>query len=75
MRFIFILFISFTFAQTDDNKRKVDISIPKNKLVIPNVTPINPNSFTFKKEIENSKEEACINLTKKFDKYNGEIVV
>ena len=27
------------------------------------------------KEIENSKEEACINLTKKFDKYDGEIIV
>ena len=27
------------------------------------------------KEIEVSKEEACINLTKKFDKYDGEIVV
>ena len=27
------------------------------------------------KEIENSKEDACINLTKKFDKYDGEIVV
>ena len=27
------------------------------------------------KEIETSKEDACINLTKKFDKYDGEIVV
>ena len=27
------------------------------------------------KEIEDSKEEACISLTKKFDKYDGEIVV
>ena len=27
------------------------------------------------KEIENSKEEACVNLTKKFDKYDGEIIV
>ena len=27
------------------------------------------------KEIETSKEEACINLTKKIDKYDGEIVV
>ena len=27
------------------------------------------------KEIENSKEEACIELTKKFDKYDGEIIV
>ena len=27
------------------------------------------------KEIEISKEEACINLTKKFDKYDGEIVI
>ena len=27
------------------------------------------------KEIENSKEKACINLTKKFDKYDGEIIV
>ena len=27
------------------------------------------------KEIETSKEDACINLTKKFDKYDGEIIV
>ena len=27
------------------------------------------------KEIEISKEEACINLTKKFDKYDGDIIV
>ena len=27
------------------------------------------------KEIEDSKENACISLTKKFDKYDGEIVV
>ena len=27
------------------------------------------------KEIETSKEKACINLTKKFDKYDGEIIV
>ena len=27
------------------------------------------------KEIESSKEEACINLTKKFDDYDGEIIV
>ena len=27
------------------------------------------------KEIEESKEDACINLTKKFDDYDGEIVV
>ena len=27
------------------------------------------------KEIETSKEEACISLTKKFDKYDGEIIV
>ena len=27
------------------------------------------------KDIENSKEQGCIDLTKKFDKYDGEIVV
>ena len=27
------------------------------------------------KDIENNKEKACIDLTKKFDKYDGEIVV
>ena len=27
------------------------------------------------KEIEDSKEEACKRLTKKFDKYDGEIIV
>ena len=27
------------------------------------------------KDIESSKEQGCIDLTKKFDKYDGEIVV
>ena len=27
------------------------------------------------KEIEANKEKACIDLTKKFDKYDGEIIV
>ena len=27
------------------------------------------------KDIENNKEQACIDLTKKFDKYDGEIIV
>ena len=27
------------------------------------------------KDIENSKEQGCIDLTKKFDKYEGEIIV
>tara|TARA_A100001015_G_scaffold315760_1_gene428347 strand:- start:721 stop:900 length:180 start_codon:yes stop_codon:yes gene_type:complete len=27
------------------------------------------------KEIEINKEQACIDLTKKFDKYDGEIIV
>ena len=27
------------------------------------------------KDIEKSKEEGCIELTKKFDKYDGEIIV
>ena len=26
-------------------------------------------------DIENSKEQGCIDLTKKFDKYDGEIIV
>ena len=27
------------------------------------------------KELENTKEKGCIELTKKFDKYNGDIIV
>ena len=27
------------------------------------------------KELENTKEQCCIDLTKKFDKYDGEIIV
>ena len=27
------------------------------------------------KDLENTKEQGCIDLTKKFDKYNGEIIV
>ena len=27
------------------------------------------------KDIENSKEQGCIDLTKKFDKYDGDIIV
>ena len=27
------------------------------------------------KDLENTKEQGCIDLTKKFDKYSGEIIV
>ena len=36
--------------RVENNNRKIDIAPPKTTTVLPNVTLINPNAFTIKKE-------------------------
>ena len=54
--FIFIVYLQTTFAQVDNNSRKIDLKSTKKSVIIPPVINKNPNSFTFKK-IEKKKNE------------------
>ena len=58
--FSFLLpFISFT--QVESNNRKIDFTPPKTKTVLPNVTLLNPNAFTFKKEDKRDLPKGMMN--------------
>ena len=58
--FSFLLpFISFT--QVESNNRKIDFPPPKTKTVLPNVTLLNPNAFTFKKEEKRDLPKGMMN--------------
>ena len=58
--FSFLLpFISFT--QVESNNRKIDFTPPKTKTILPNVTLLNPNSFTFKKEEKRNLPKGMMN--------------
>ena len=58
--FSFLLpFISFT--QVESNNRKIDFTPPKTKTVLPNVTLLNPNAFTFKKEVKRDLPKGMMN--------------
>ena len=58
--FSFLLpFISFT--QVESNNRKIDFTPPKTKTVLPNVTLLNPNAFTFKKEEKRDLPKGMMN--------------
>ena len=51
--FLFVLIIltsSLSFSQIENSNRRIDIAPPKTKTILPNVTLVNPNAFTFKKE-------------------------
>ena len=48
--YILILTSTFSFSQIENNNRRIDIAPPKTKTILPNVTLVNPNAFTIKKE-------------------------
>ena len=48
--FIFFLLSTVSYSQIENQSRKIDIAPPKTKTVLPNVTLLNPNAFTIKKE-------------------------
>ena len=61
-----IIFFSFllpfvSFSQVESNNRKIDFTPPKTKTVLPNVTLLNPNAFTFKKEEKRDLPKGMMN--------------
>ena len=61
-----IIFFSFllpfvSFSQVESNNRKIDFTPPKTKTILPNVTLLNPNSFTFKKEEKRNLPKGMMN--------------
>ena len=52
--YILILLSTFSFSQIENNNRRIDIAPPKTKTILPNVTLVNPNAFTIKKEEKRS---------------------
>ena len=53
---VFIVYLQSSFAQVDNNSRKIDLKSTKKSVIIPPVIKKNPNSFTFKK-IEKKENE------------------
>ena len=59
--FFSFLFPFISFTQVESNNRKIDFTPPKTKTVLPNVTLLNPNAFTFKKEDKRDLPKGMMN--------------
>ena len=59
--FFSFLFPFISFTQVESNNRKIDFTPPKTKTILPNVTLLNPNSFTFKKEEKRNLPKGMMN--------------
>ena len=54
------------YTQVENNNRKIDIAPPKTTTVLPNVTLINPNAFTIKKEEKKDLPKGIMNQNNEF---------
>ena len=64
--FIFFLLSIFSYSQVENQNRKIDIAPPKTKTVLPNVTLLNPNAFTIKKEKKNDLPKGMMNQNNEY---------
>ena len=64
--FIFFLLSTFSYSQIENQNRKIDIAPPKTKTVLPNVTLLNPNAFTIKKEERKDLPKGMMNNNKEY---------
>ena len=64
--FLFFLFSSVIYSQIENSNRKIDIAPPKTKTVLPNVTLINPNAFTIKKEEKKDLPKGIMNQNNEY---------
>ena len=69
LTFYFVFFYSFLgYTQVENNNRKIDIAPPKTTTVLPNVTLINPNAFTIKKEDKKDLPKGIMNQNNEKEK-------
>ena len=64
--FIFFLLSTISYSQIENQNRKIDIAPPKTKTVLPNVTLLNPNAFTIKKEERKDLPKGMMNNNKEY---------
>ena len=64
--FTFFLLSTVSYSQIENQNRKIDIAPPKTKNVLPNVTLLNPNAFTIKKEERKDIPKGMMNNNKEY---------
>ena len=64
--FTFFLLSTVSYSQIENQNRKIDIAPPKTKNVLPNVTLLNPNAFTIKKEERRDLPKGMMNNNKEY---------
>ena len=64
--FIFFLLSIVSYSQIENQNRKIDIAPPKTKTILPNVTLLNPNAFTIKKEERKDLPKGMMNNNKEY---------
>ena len=64
--FIFFLLSTVSYSQIENQNRKIDIAPPKTKTILPNVTLLNPNAFTIKKEERKDLPKGMMNNNKEY---------
>ena len=63
---IFFILSTVSYSQIENQNRKIDIAPPKTKTVLPNVTLLNPNAFTIKKEERKDLPKGMMNNNKEY---------
>jgi len=64
--FTFFLISIVSYSQIENQNRKIDIAPPKTKTVLPNVTLLNPNAFTIKKEEKKDLPKGMMNQNNEY---------
>ena len=64
--FIFFILSTVSYSQIENQNRKIDIAPPKTKTVLPDVTLINPNAFTIKKQEKNDLPKGMMNQNNEY---------
>ena len=64
--FIFFILSTVSYSQIENQNRKIDITPPKTKTVLPNVTLLNPNAFTIKKEEKKDLPKGMMNQNNEY---------
>ena len=73
--FTFFLLSTVSYSQIENQNRKIDIAPPKTKTVLPNVTLLNPNAFTIKKEERKDLPKGMMNNNKEYFLNPGDVYV
>ena len=64
--FIFFILSTISYSQIENQNRKIDITPPKTKTVLPIVTLLNPNAFTIKKEEKKDLPKGMMNQNNEY---------